>query len=178
MGYGRTERKGNLRFYLGKRSKKMVLTPDETVRLLKEEKKCLLMAGSICNNLEVGGRKLLDYVVDIAKLTDTPIAATGSTMFQLKDNKEIKAKKMMAADVVNFLRADKWEEPLTPEKPELLVFFGYYPDVAKMLISTIMGQKTMALDNRYMDGATYSAPDLSISKWAEFLDTVVDKLKE
>lgn len=155
----------------------MMLTPNEAAKFLKEEKKKLLVAGSICNNLEVGGKKLLDYVVEIAKLTDTPIAATGNTMFQLKDNTEIKAKKMMAADLVNFLRVEKWEEPITPERPELLVFFGYYPDIARMLISTIKNGKTMILDNRYMEGATYSAPDLSFDEWAEFLNKLIDNLK-
>jgi len=116
-------------------------------------------------------------VVEIAKLTDTPIAATGNTMFQLKDNKEIKAKKMMAADLVNFLRVEKWEEPITPERPELLVFFGYYPDIARMLISTIKNGKTMILDNRYMEGATYSSPDLSFDEWADFLNKLIDNLK-
>jgi len=154
----------------------MVLTPDETAKLIKEEKRRLLVAGSICGTLEVGGKKLLDYVVDMAKLTDTPIAATGSTMFQLKDNKEVKAKKMMAADLVNFLRVEKWEEPLTPERPELLVFLGFYPEVARMLVSTIGDQKTMVLDNRYFDSATYSAPDLSFEQWAEFLNKTIDNL--
>jgi CO dehydrogenase/acetyl-CoA synthase epsilon subunit len=156
----------------------MTLTPDEAAKFLKEEKKKLLLAGSLCPTLEVGGKKLLDYVVEIAKLTDTPIAATGSTMFNLKDNQEIKAKKMMAADLVNFLRAEKWEEPITAERPELLVLFGYYPDIARMLISTVRSGKTMILDNRYMDGATYSAPDLSFTEWAEFLNKLIDNLKK
>ena len=156
----------------------MILAPDETAKLIKEEKRRLLVAGSICNDLEVGGKKLLDYVVDIAKLTDTPIVATGSTMFHLKDNKEIKAKKMMAADLVNFLRAEKWEEPITSERPELLVFLGYYPDIVKMLSSTIQNGKTMVLDNRCMNEPTYSAPDMSFNEWAQYLDNVIDHLKK
>jgi len=155
----------------------MTLTPDETAKLLREEKKKLLLAGSLCPILEVGGKKLLDYVVEVAKLTATPIAATGSTSFSLKGNKEVKAKKMMAADLVNFMRTDKWEEPITPERPELLVLFGYYPDIARMLISTIRDGKTMILDNRYMDGATYSAPDLPLDEWAKFLNKLIDNLK-
>ena len=155
----------------------MKVTPDETAKLLKEEKKRLLVAGSICNDLEVGGKPLLDYVVEMAQLTDTPIAATGNTMFQLKDNKDIKAKKMMAADLMNFMRVEKWEEPITEERPELLVFVGYYPDVARMLISTVQNAKTMILDNRYMDQATYSSPDLSMKEWADFLNKLIDNLK-
>ena len=158
----------------------MILSPEETAKCLKEGKNTLLVAGSIANDLEVGGKKLLDYFVEVAKLTDTPIAATGNTMFHLKTlkkNKEIKAKKMMAADLVNFLRVEKWEEPITPERPELLVFFGYYPDIARMLISTIEGSRTMSLDNRCMDGATYSAPDLSVEEWGDFLNKVIDNLK-
>ena len=156
----------------------MIVTPDETAKLLKGEKRRLLVAGSLCGNIELGGKTLLDYMVDIAKLTETPIAATGSTMFQLKDVKEIRAKKMMAADLVNFLRVEKWEEPLTPEKPELLVFSGYYPEVLRMLISTITDQKTMVLDNRCFNNATYSAPDLSLEEWADFMNTLVDNLKK
>ena len=155
----------------------MTLTPDETAKLLREEKKKLLVAGSLCPTLEVGGKKLIDHIVEIAKLTDTPIAATGSTSFSLKGNKEVKVKKMMAADLVNFMRADKWEEPITPEKPELLVFFGYYPDVERMLISTIQDKKTMTLNNRYLDGATYSAPDMTLNEWSDFLNKVIDNLK-
>jgi CO dehydrogenase/acetyl-CoA synthase epsilon subunit len=99
-------------------------------------------------------------------------------MFHLKDNKEIKAKKMMAADLVNFLRVEKWEEPITSERPQLLVFLGYYPDIVKMLVSTIRDGKTMVLDNRYMNEATYSAPDMSFNEWAEYLDNVIDNLKK
>ncbi|MFH2013241.1 MAG: carbon monoxide dehydrogenase beta subunit family protein [Pseudomonadota bacterium] len=158
----------------------MILTPNEAATFLKEEKKKLLVAGSMCNDLEVGGKKLLDYVVEIAKLTDTPIAATGNTMLQLvklKEDNEIKAKKMMVADVINFIRAEKWEEPITPERPELLVFLGYYPDVARMLISTVKNTKTMFLDCRYLEGATYSTPDLSSKEWDDFLNKLIDNLK-
>ena len=119
----------------------------------------------------------MEYAAEIAELAGIPVAATGNTIAGLVD-KNIKTKKMFAGDVINYMRCEKWEEPLTPERPETLVFIGYYPQFLNMMLTSLGGKKTVTLDNVAIGEATISLPDLNLDDWAKFLDNVIGELKK
>ena len=155
----------------------MTATPVDIAKCLKEDKNVLLLTGALCDTLEIGGKKLLEYAAEIAELAGIPVAATGNTIAGLVD-KNIKTKKVFAGDVINYMRCEKWEEPLTPERPETLVFIGYYPDFLNMMLTALRDTKTVSLDNVALEEATLSPPDLNLDDWAKFLDKVIGELKK
>ena len=154
----------------------MVSTAVEIAKCLKEDKNILLLTGALCDNLEVGEKKLIEYAAQIAELAGIPVAATGNTIAALVE-RDIKTKKVFAYNVINYMRAEKWEDPITPERPETLVFIGYYPSFMNMMITTLKAKKTICLDNVALEEVTLSPPDMNIDDWAKFLDEIINELK-
>ena len=154
----------------------MSATAADIAKSLKD-KKTLLFTGALCDTLEIGGKKLLEYAAEIAESAGIPVAATGNTVAGLV-KKDITTKKVFAMDIINYMRAEKWEEPLFKEKPETLAFIGYYPSFLNMMLTALKDTKTVTLDNVALEEATLSPPDLNLDDWAKFLDDVIGELKK
>ncbi|HCX89421.1 MAG: hypothetical protein COW04_07515 [Deltaproteobacteria bacterium CG12_big_fil_rev_8_21_14_0_65_43_10] len=139
-------------------------------------KKVLLMAGQLCEEVDFGTKKLVDYVVEISNRIGAPIAATGNTPLSLKAKGAKTVRKMWAAEVANYMRWP-WEDPVIDEKPEILVLIGYGPATAQGLASAVRDGETMVLGNTYVKGATYSLPESpSLGRWQQALEEMVQSL--
>lgn len=152
-----------------------VKTAEEIGKLLKGGRKTLILAGSLCDEVQFDGKKLLDYVAEISQKTGAPIAATGNTIVGLKDREVKSAKKMIAAEVINYLRYP-WQDSIIDQKPETLIFIGYNPAVSRSLVSAAMGVETVILGNSYLEEATYSLPDASFRQWQQSLEQLIAAL--
>lgn len=139
-------------------------------------KRALLLVGSLADEVNFGGRTLLDYAADIAKKLDLPVAATGNTVVGLKEKGVTRTKKMWVGEVVDFLRYP-WKDPIMEKKPDLAVFVGYSPAVAGNLTSMVTKVQTMVLGSTYVPQATYSLPDSSsLGQWQKSLEELVQAL--
>jgi len=133
------------------------------------------MAGALCDKLDVDGKSLLDYVAEISKKTNAPIAATGNTVTGLRQ-RGIDVKKAWAIEMANFAHRD-WRHPIMEKKPQVMVLVGYSPLLASNLVSVVKGVETVVLGDRYVDAATYSLPDKdSYKAWRKELDDLVAAL--
>ena len=122
-------------------------------------KRLLILAGGLCEQIEMDGGSLVDYVVEISKRTNAPIAPTGNTVNALKE-KGVDVKKAWAIEMVNFTRYD-WQHPIMDQKPEIMLLIGYSPVLAANLASAVKDVETMVLGTTYVDSASYSLPDVS-----------------
>ena len=77
---------------------------------LSSGKRVLIMAGALCDQLELEDKSLLDYVADMSKKMKAPVAATGNTVNGLRE-RGIDTNKAWAAEMVNFMRWD-WQNPI------------------------------------------------------------------
>ena len=144
---------------------------------LRSKKKVLILAGALCDQVEFEGKSLLDYVVEIAKKTKAPVAATGNTVTGLRA-RGIDTGKAWAAEVVNFMRYE-WQYPLINGKPEVLVFMGYSPILTANLASAVEDAESMALGSTYVEAATYSLPDVtSFREWQKELIALIQALEK
>jgi CO dehydrogenase/acetyl-CoA synthase epsilon subunit len=133
------------------------------------------MAGALCDKLDVEGKSLLDYVADISKKTNAPIAATGNTVIGLRQ-RGIDVKKAWAIEMANFAHRD-WHHPIMEKKPQIMVLVGYSPLLASNLVSVVKGVETVVLGDKYVEAATYSLPDKdSYKAWRKELDDLVAAL--
>jgi|GEM_PF-477049 CO dehydrogenase/acetyl-CoA synthase epsilon subunit len=147
-------------------------------------KRVVVIAGQLCEEVEFGGKKLLDYVVEIANKLNAPIAAAGNTAIPLRERGARSVTKMWAIELTNFMRwpweKDKEHPKIMDEKPEVLIFVGYSAPVAQGLVSTIKEEDgiTVVLGSKYIEGATFSFPDAaSFKQWERNLKEFVASLE-
>ena len=149
-----------------------VKDPSWLAQHLRSGKRVLIMAGALCDKLDVDGKSLLDYVADISKKTNAPIAATGNTVTGLRQ-RGIDVKKAWAIEMANFAHRD-WHHPIMEKKPQIMVLVGYSPLLASNLVSVVKGVETVVLGDKYVEAATYSLPDKdSYKAWRKELDDLV-----
>jgi CO dehydrogenase/acetyl-CoA synthase epsilon subunit len=152
-----------------------VKDPSWLAQHLRSGKRVLIMAGALCDKLDVDGKSLLDYVADISKKTNAPIAATGNTVIGLRQ-RGIDVKKAWAIEMANFAHRD-WHHPIMEKKPQIMVLVGYSPLLASNLVSVVKGVETVVLGDKYVEAATYSLPDKdSYKAWRKELDDLVGAL--
>lgn len=152
-----------------------VKDPSWLAQYLSSGKKVLLLAGALCDQIELEDKSLLDYVAEIHKKTKAPVAATGNTVNGLRE-RGVDTNKAWAAEMVNFMRYD-WQNPIIEGKPEVMVFIGYSPILATSLVSAVQNAETVVLGNTYIEEATYSLPDTtSFKEWQEELTELVQAL--
>jgi CO dehydrogenase/acetyl-CoA synthase epsilon subunit len=152
-----------------------VKDPSWLAQHIRSGKRVLIMAGALCDKLDVDGKSLLDYVADMSKKTNAPIAATGNTVTGLRQ-RGIDVKKAWAIEMANFAHRD-WHHPIMEKKPQIMVLVGYSPLLASNLVSVVKGVETVVLGDRYVDAATYSLPDKeSYKAWRKELDDLVAAL--
>ena len=152
-----------------------VKDPSWLAQHLRSGKRVLIMAGALCDKLDVDGKSLLDYVAEISKKTNAPIAATGNTVTGLRQ-RGIDVKKAWAIEMANFAHRD-WHHPIMEKKPQVMVLVGYSPLLASNLVSVVKDVETVVLGDRYVEAATYSLPDKdSYKAWRKELDDLVAAL--
>ena len=152
-----------------------VKDPSWLAQHLRSGKRVLIMAGALCDKLDVDGKSLLDYVVDISKKTGAPVAPTGNTVTGLRQ-RGIDVQKAWAIEMANFAHRD-WHHPIMEKKPQIMVLVGYSPLLASNLASVVKGVETVVLGDKYVEAATYSLPDKdSYKAWRKELDDLVAAL--
>jgi CO dehydrogenase/acetyl-CoA synthase epsilon subunit len=152
-----------------------VKDPSWLAQHLRSGKRVLIMAGALCDKLDVDGKSLLDYVSEMSKKTNAPIAATGNTVTGLRQ-RGIDVKKAWAIEMANFAHRD-WHHPIMEKKPQIMVLVGYSPLLASNLVSVVKGVETVVLGDKYVEAATYSLPDKdSYKAWRKELDDLVGAL--
>ena len=152
-----------------------VSQPSQIAEYLKSKENVLILAGSLCDDIDFNGKKLLDYAAQIAEKIEAPVAATGNTINGLRQRNVKAAKKMWAVEVINYLRYP-WQDSIMEQKPEALVFIGYNPAVAQRLVSMMENTDSVVLGNTYVAEATHSLPDASLAQWQQNLEQLIQSI--
>lgn len=153
-----------------------VKLPQELAEYFKGKKNILLLTGSLCDEVDFNGKKLLDYAAEVSTKLNAPVAATANTPIGLKAKGAKSVKKMWVAEVINYMR-HPWQDPIMDQKPEVLVFIGYSPTVAGRLASAVEEADTVVLGNTYVEEATYSLPQSSsLRQWQQSLEKFIQSL--
>ncbi|MDY7036476.1 MAG: hypothetical protein SV375_10010 [Thermodesulfobacteriota bacterium] len=145
----------------------------EIAKYLKDRKGALVMVGREANQLSVNGKSFLDYADSLAQKLDARIAATANTARELKKSSQADVFSVFAAEVMNGF---KYEETMGKKLPTCIVLLGYNPRVGRSLISTVEGIDTLFLGSAYVEEATLSLPDASLSEWGQSLTQILEEL--
>ena len=142
---------------------------------IKRSKQPLLVTGSGCDNIQLNGKKLVDYAVQIAEKLKCPVAATGNTVLTFNKNDKLKVKKMWLAEIFRYLE-DGWEDPLLEKKPDMLILIGYHPDMVNGMVSNTAKIKTVFLGPGRLCTANKSTNEVPIKEWKQNLEELVKAL--
>lgn len=138
-------------------------------------KRVLILAGYLSDEMELNSKKLADYIAGLAGALNAPVAATANSVMGLK-SRGVKASKKLAIEMVTLLGYEKWKDPIMAEKPEVVVFIGYPPKVARALVTATKGVQTVALGNTCIQEADFSLPDASLQGYAKNLEELIQEL--
>ena len=163
----------------GPKKASVVTKPEVVVAMVKKAKHPIFVVGYSAAEIELGNKKLIDFIVEFAKKTKIPVVGTGHVVGEFLKRSYEPAGSMPAVDIGNRLSDPEWSGIDGKGTHDLALFVGlpYY-----MELTILSGLKhfapqlrTMTLDNVYHSHATWSFPNMSIKDWMENLKVIVEK---
>ena len=157
--------------------------PGQYANLIKRSRRPLLILGRRVLEIELGGKPLLDYAIEIADASRAPICATAHVAKAMIDKGRKPESTYDVIEIVNFLKDPGWRGVKGEGNHDLVMFLGFRTDIGNQALSTLKHfaphLKTMTLCKFYYPNADYSLPTiLKDEKWKEFLDKLIEELKK
>jgi acetyl-CoA decarbonylase/synthase complex subunit epsilon len=158
----------------------MVSKGDVVGRLIKSAKRPLLIVGAKILEDDVGGKPLLNYVIELSKAANIPVVATAHTLKPLVENGLRSPAAMGMVEITDRLRDPSWS--LDGKGPhDIVVLAGITYQLQSQMLSTLKNfaahLKTISLDRYYTPNADWSFPNLDEKSWAQDLDKLIKAIK-
>ncbi|MBN1802567.1 MAG: CO dehydrogenase/acetyl-CoA synthase complex subunit epsilon [Candidatus Lokiarchaeota archaeon] len=155
--------------------------PQVMAKLLKDPKKKVLVIGAESLTWELNGKKLVDYLIEIANKIECHICATGHSYGYLKDKvpKE-KLYDMSLVNITNRLSDKDWKGLDGKGQYGMAIFSGHLVFYSSQALSRLKNftnwVKTIDLDKYAHPNARFSLPNLSDDDWKAFLEQLIELL--
>jgi acetyl-CoA decarbonylase/synthase complex subunit epsilon len=161
--------------------KAMTITKPEVVAaMIKRAKRPILVVGYKATEIELGNKKLVDYMIELAEKANIPVVATAQAVKEFLKRGHKPAGWMPAVDIGNRLTDPVWCGLDGRGQYDLALFVGlpYYMEwmVLSGLKNSAPSLKTMSLDNVYQPNANWSFSNISKKDWAEDLKAIIEKV--
>lgn len=148
----------------------------EWATFIRRHRNPLVCAGQGCLEIDLGAKKLLAYVQDVASKLGCPIAATGNVQASLDGaGKTVRSKKMWLSELFCYLQGN-WQEPLLENRPDLVVLAGYSPWMVRGMVEGVRGVSFVHLGPGKLEGADRTVGEEPMKEWKEALDRLVEAL--
>ncbi len=141
--------------------------------LLKEAIRPLILTGA------AAGDNQIDAAIGMSSALDAFVAATGNTITSVMEKGCKRCNKEWIAEIIYSMQLPEWKGPDGNGKPDLIIFTGYMPGMLEKYLTAmrIFGDcKTLTLDNKYIENATYSLEPASEEDWEAGLKGIKDNL--
>ncbi len=161
--------------------KAMVITKPEIVAaMIKKAKRPILVVGHKAAEIDLGDKKLIDYMIDLAKSGNIPVVATAHVISDFLKRGYRPAGFMPAVDIGNRLVDIEWKGLDGGGAYDLALFVGlpYYMEwtILNGLKHFAQNLKTITLDKVYHPNASWSFPKTSAKEWMESLTVIIQKV--
>ncbi|MFW9878947.1 MAG: CO dehydrogenase/acetyl-CoA synthase complex subunit epsilon [Candidatus Thorarchaeota archaeon] len=158
-----------------------VSDPTVMANLLKSPKKKVLVIGAESLNWELNGKKVVDYLIDIANKINCHVVGTGHTYSYLKDKiSNDKLYDMSLINITDRLCDKDWTGLDGEGQYSMAIFGGHLVFYVSQTLSRIKNftnwVKTIELDKYSHPNARFSLPNLSNEDWKLFLENLIKKL--
>jgi len=147
--------------------------------MIKKAKRSILIVGHEAAEIELKDKKVIDYMIELAKKANIPVVATAHIVGEFLKRGYKTAGWMPAVDIGNRLADSEWSGLDCKGQYDLALFVGlpYYMEwtILSGLKHFAPNLKTVTLDNVYQPHASWSFPNASQKVWMENLKTIVEK---
>jgi CO dehydrogenase/acetyl-CoA synthase complex, epsilon subunit len=151
--------------------------PEVVAALIKRAKHPVMIVGHLAATDDLGGKKMIDYLIDLSKARDIPIIATGDTNRALASRGYAGAVILPAVEAGQRLSDRQWKGVDGKSPHDLAIFAGlpYYMEwtILSGLKHFAPQIRTVTLDRTYQPNASYSFPNSPTKEWLESLLAVV-----
>jgi len=161
--------------------KALVITkPEVAAAMIKRAKRPILIVGHQAAEVELEDKKLIDYMIELAKKANIPVVATAHMISEFLKRGYRPADWMPAVDIGNRLTDSGWKGLDGKGAYDIALFVGlpYYMEwtILSGLKHFAPNLKTITLDNVYQPHASWSFPNISVKDWMENLRVIIEKV--
>lgn len=161
---------------------RVMAEPEPLAKIIKRAERPLLVLGPLCGAIALGGKQLIEYGIEIAKATGAAICATANTRKRLLAAGVVPEASHDAVEIVNHLKDPNWKGLKKEGNHDVVMFLGLRADLGNQGLSTLKHfaphLKTVTLCKFVFPNATFSLPNLADDKWKEYLDNLIQGLKQ
>jgi anaerobic carbon-monoxide dehydrogenase, CODH/ACS complex subunit epsilon len=161
----------------GPKKASVISKPEVADAMIKRAKHPVLIIGHLSAEIDFDGKKMIDYLLELAQSGNIPIIATGHTNRDLLKRGYTKAGIMPAVAIGHRLTDPTWKGLDGKEPYDLAIFAGlpYYMEwtILSGLKHFAPHVKTMTLDNVYQPHASWSFGNISVKEWVENLRAII-----
>lgn len=156
--------------------------PEVAAAMIKRAKHPILIVGHRAVEIELENKKLIDYMIELARKANIPIVATAHTVGEFLKRGYRPAGWMPAVDIGNRLTDSEWNGLDGKGFYDLALFIGlpYYMEwtILSGLKHFAPNLKTMTLDNVYHPNASWSFLNTSKTDWIQNLKVIIDSFRD
>ena len=152
-----------------------IFNASKCAEYINKHKNPLIVVGDICDNVKLNGKMLTEYAVNVALKLDCHVAATGNTILTIKKHESIKVKKMWLAELIVALKG-KWADPFISERPDLLIFIGYRPEVIDGMVAGLKRIHSVHLGPGKSRATNQGVEAVKFSEWESNLSELIKEI--
>lgn len=160
---------------------KAITKPDVAVAMIKKAARPILVIGSNAVEREMEGKKLIDYLIELACASKIPVVATAHMFGEFLKRGYEPAEFMSAMDISNRLADPDWQGIDGKGPHDLALFVGIPFYMESNILSGLKhfapDLTTMTLDNAHHSHATWSFPNANAKIWAGNLKVLTEQLR-
>ena len=166
----------------GPKKASLIVKPDIADALIRRAKRPLMIVGHGIVEYDVGGKKLIDCLIELATKAEIPVVVSASTNKEFIARGFAPAAVMPAVDIANRLTDPAWKGIDGRDSYDLAIFVGLPYSMEWTILSGLKHfaptVKTMTLDCVYQPNASWSFPNSTIKEWADSLKAIVTNLED
>ncbi len=167
----------------GTRTARMVEDPAELAKPILKAQRPLLVLGPRLMKINLGGRLLLEYALDIAKAKNIPTCATATVKSKMVELGMTPDSVYDIVEIIHALKDPEWKGVRKEGNHDLVIFFGFRTDLGNQGLSVLKHfaphLKTMTLCKYYYPHADFSLPNIrKDEQWKAFLEGLIENLKK
>jgi acetyl-CoA decarbonylase/synthase complex subunit epsilon len=136
----------------------------------------VLLIGHRAATIDISGKKLVDYLLDLARVHQIPVIATGHVNRALRERGYTCAVILPAVEAGQRIADPLWSGPDGKGSCDLAIIAGLPYPMEWTLLSGLKHAaphaKTITLDNTYQPNATWSFANISLKDWQENLEAI------
>jgi acetyl-CoA decarbonylase/synthase complex subunit epsilon len=160
----------------------VITKPEVVVAMLRRAKHPIFIVGHEAAEIDLGGKKPIDYIIRTAKVAKVPVVATAQTVGEFLKRDFRPAAFMSAMEIGGRLTDPGWSVvgEGTPHDLALILGIPYYMGwvIESGLKSFAPNLRTISLDRFYQPHCNLSFPNLSLDDWRKNLELITQEVEK